>query len=562
MQLYGAAASPGEAAGFAAAQAALKNIGGDISAGEMYQRLEATYYNGQTIDDIRTYIERAMGANTPRRVRSLVSPAYRVVEFHAGHLWPGETLDDAFRFRTGNASVEKAVRQVWDWSNFGAKRQMFARRFSMLGNLFLRVAQSSDKQRVFFRYIDPRWVTRHLFDDQDRGYLVYVRLDIPQTRINAQAEESTFYVTEIWDKGRNHYTRWEHDQGAEAKPEVMGRPTHDGDISTLFGIDFIPIVHAPFKDDATGLGLGAYQVQLDKIEEANRLATELHAKLFRFNQPTNVVTANQVDKTGAPMPAPRIPGLEGYMRQPAQGSITYGTNGAQNTAGPVSAVEVVNVGDEQWIYLGGNAQIESLIPRIAWSDALSVLVHYLGELSEDLPEMVYSRISNMPGDASGEALRVRLMGAIDRAFEARANVLPALIRAGQMAITLGQNGGLFDGLGTYADGSLNYTLSLLPVIPQNDLERIDVETKKAATAVVKDQAGWPRRLIFIEAGYTPAEADAMIGTREEQNATAIEAAQAAFDRGNNVDGLGGNDPSGNAPAAVDGTGGDNGNAGQ
>jgi hypothetical protein len=559
MPVYGAAASPGESAAYAAAQAAIGHLGRPIPASEMYTRLESAYYNGQTFDELVGYIERAMGANSPRRVKALRSPAFRVVEFYATHIWPGESLDEAFTFQTGGATLEKAIRQVWTWSNFGAKRSMFARRFAMLGNLFIGVRQSEDKSRVFFRYIDPRWVTRYLFDDQDRGYLTYARLDIPQQRIDENGDVADYWVTEIWDKDRNLYQRWVHGQGAEASPDVMGNPTHNGQISQLFGIDFIPIVHALFRDDAAGLGLGAYQLQLGKIDEANRLCTELHAKLFRHNQPTFVVTANSIDRTGRPMAAPRIPGLEGYTRQGQNPGITYGTNGTQDTPGPVSDVVVANIGDEQWIYLPGNATIEDLIPKIAWADALAVLVDYIDELAEDMPEMVYSQIKNMPGDASGEALRIRLMAAVDRALEARANILPALIRANQMAITIGQNGGLFENVGAFKDGALDHTLSLLPVIPQNDLEKLDADGKRAANAVVKDQAGWPRRTILTEAGYTPREAETMMTARDDQNATQIDIAQRAFSRGNNVDGLGGNPGDG---STNDNTGGaNNGNAG-
>lgn len=550
MQLIGAAASPGESAVYGAAHHALAEMGRPFSPVQMFDRLEAAYYNGKSFDFIAEYISRVAGQKGPKWVRSIASPAYRVAEFYAGHLWPGETIEEAFTFTSGSTALQEAVLQVWDWSNFGAKRNMFARRYAILGNLFIKVAQSDDKQRVFFRYLDPRWVTRHLIDSQDRGYLTYCRLDIPQERVKDDDTVETYYVTEIWDKLNNRFRRWEHKHGPNAKPDVMGTPTHNDTIVRLFGFDFIPIVFAPFKDDAQLFGLGAYQLQLDKIDEGNRLATELHSKLFRHNQPTNVVMANAVDRSGRPMPAPRIPGFEGYMRQPLNPSIRYGTDGAQNTAGAVPTVDVVDVGDEQWIYLPGAASIESLVPKIAWDAALSILVHHLGELAEDLPEMVYAQIRNMPGDASGEALRIRLMAAVDKALDARANIIPALIRLNKMAVTIGQNGGLFGTVGTFKDKKLDHTLRLLPVIPTNEIERLDADGKKAANAVVKDQAGWPRRMIFIEAGYTEAEATEMVSQRDAQNQVAIDLAQRAFDRGNDLgDGSGGNTNDGGDPNA-------------
>ncbi len=540
MGVVGALAARSDAA-YTVAQMTIAGMSAPISAREKYDKLESYYYNRQTFSDVMAMIAARMGDNAPKTARSLKTPAYRVVEFHASHMWPGQDLKEAFEFVGASAATEKAIRQVWEWSNFGARRNVIARRFAMLGDVFIKVAQSDDRKRVFFRSIDPRYVVNHLFDDQDRGFLIYIRTDIPNVVVSEDGEETTTWDTEIWDKRRNLYRLWRaHEQGAGSSIQALGAPSLQGSITALFRINFIPIVHAPFKDDGAGLGLGAYELQMGKIDEANSMATELHAKLFRHNQPTHVVMAKATDKTGAPMPAPRIPGLEGYMR-PANPGVTYGTNGTSRGTGEASSVYVEQVGDEQWIYLPGNAEIEDLIPKINYADALSILVDYMGELEDDMPEMAYSRIRELPGDASGIALRYRLMGAIDRALEARANILPALVRLDQMAVTVGQNVGLFQDAGKYEDGALDHGFKLQPVIPENEMEKLEADSQRASVAVVKDQAGWPRGQIFVEAGYTQVEATRMIEARDEQNSEAIDLAQRAFDRGNNLgDGSGGN----------------------
>lgn len=546
MGVVGALAARSDAA-YTVAQMTIAGMSAPLSAREKYDKLESYYYNRQTFSDVMAMIASRMGDNAPKTARSLKTPAYRVVEFHAAHLWPGQDLTEAFQFQNASAALQAAIRQVWDWSNFGARRNVIARRFAMLGDVFILVAQSSDRKRVFFRSIDPRYVTNHLFDDQDRGFLVYIRTDIPSVTVNENEEETTTWDTAIWDKARNSYRLWQgHGKGAGSKIQALGTPTLEGSITGLFRIDFIPIVHAPFKDDGAGLGLGAYELQIGKIDEANSMATELHAKLFRHNQPTRVVMAKAVDGTGAPMPAPRIPGFEGYMRTPANPGVTYGTNGTSHGDGAASSVSITQVGDEQWIYLDGNAEIEDLIPKINYEDALKILVDYMGELEDDMPEMAYSRIRELPGDASGVALRYRLMGAIDRALEARANIMPALVRLNQMAVTIGRNVGLFQDIqGEYESGALDHSFKLQPVIPESEMERLEADSSRASVAVVKDQAGWPRRQIFVEAGYTVPEATAMITARNAQNEEAVDLAQRAFDRGDDLgDGSGGNPSSG------------------
>jgi hypothetical protein len=535
------AAANGIDATYAGARAALADLGQPTSGTARYDLLEKYYSNNQVFTELFEFFARmaATGAARPDAVGQLRNPSYRTVEFHAANLWPGKP-HEAFKITGTSTAVEKAVRQVWTWSNFLGRRQTIARRYAMFGNVFVKVAQSSDKRRVFFRLLDPRWVTRHLFDDQDRGLLVYCRLDIPVVSIDANGDEKTTYVTEVWEKDADRYRRWEHDKGSGSDIKTLGAPTLDGTLTGLFRINFIPIVHAPFRDAGDGLGVGAFELQIPKIREACRMATELHAKLFRFNKPTWVAMANAVDKTGRPMPGPKLAGIGGIVEQlRVRGGRKAMESARERTAG-MSGIQVVPVGDEDWVSLDGMADLKPLVPPINYADALAIIAAMMEEITEDLPEMSYSRVYALPGDASGKAIRMRLIGAIAKAEEARANILPALVRLNQIAITIGQNGGLFTDLGprAYEEGKLDHEIELLPVLPMDEAEKIEDEQAKVSVVILKDQAGWPKTTALEEFGYSPAEARTMVGARSEENAAAVELAQRAFDRGDPAGGDG------------------------
>jgi hypothetical protein len=532
------APSNGLNAAFAGAHAAIAEMGRPMAGRARYDNLESYYANVQVYNELFAFFARMAATGTPvQSSRQLRNPAYRVVEFYAGHLWPG-TPQDAFKLTTKTAAVEKAVRQVWSWSNFMGRRQTIARRFAMFGNIFVKVAQSADKRRVFFRLIDPRHVSRHLFDDQDRGLLTYCRLDIPVVSIGDDGNETTTYVTEIWDKNANSFRRWEHDKGAEPDVRSLGAPTLSGTLTQLFGINFIPIVHAPFKDTGDGLGTAAFELQIPKIEEANRMASELHAKLFRFNKPTWVAMANAVDKTGRPMPGPKLAGIGGVVEQLRVSGGRKALESARERVAGQSGITTTPVGDEDWISLDGMADLKTLVPPINYADALAIIAAQMEELTEDLPEMSYSRVYALPGDASGKAIRMRLLGAIDKAEEARGNILPALVRLNQIAITLGQNGGLFAGVGTYEAGDLDHDIELLPVLPLDEGEKAELESAKVSVVILKDQAGWDTKTALTEFGYTANEAQKIIDAKGEENAAAIDLAQQAFDKGSAAGGEG------------------------
>lgn len=413
---------------------------------EMYRALRAYYQQTGLYDALAVALFQQ--GTWREALKGLRNPAFRAVEFHVATLWPG-TLEEAFALESDNAErIRPAIDQVWQWSNWAAKKQVSARQISLFGDVFLKVAATEDQARVYFQSLEPEYVTDLELDE--RGYVTYLRLDVPKAARDEDGKITSTLHTEVWDKARGTFRLWETRKSPGEGLDRLGTPNSTKEIAE-FGIDFVPIVHAPFRDVGEDRGVGCFTYALDKIDEANRQATRLHQMLFRNNRNTWALRANAMDASGRPLPPPQV-----------------NTSGGSGTD-----VDTVDIGDETFLRLPGQAELVSLVPNLHYAEALAILQDMMGELEQDLPELAYYRVTER-SDLSGRALRLMLAPALQRAAEARGNAQAALVRADAMALTMGANLGLFADLGgTFADGAFDHTFAereVLPVDPQDQAE--------------------------------------------------------------------------------------------
>lgn len=474
-----------------------------------YDLLLAYYLNNGLYD----ILNRMFGAEgfESNDIKPLRNPAYRVVEFYASKLWPG-TLPNAMPIITANESIVSPIHMVWKWSNWGAQKQKAARWFSMYGDMFIKVVQgidpaSEEVNRVYFQLIEPRFVTD--FSVDERGYLQFIRIDIPQIDLDynklGEVVHAESMHTEVWTK--QAMKRWKHNRRADASLGSLGQPSAVIPLSD-FGIDFIPIVWQPFKQIDNGRGIGAFTLQLDKIDEANRQATRLNQMMFRYNKALWALRANAMDSSGRPLPPPRLP----------------------------DNADTLDMEDDTLLRLPGVSEIDSLVPNINYGAMLATLQDHMMELEKDLPELAYYRLRDM-GQISGVAARTMLSDAEDRLAEARTNAETALIRANQMALTIGSNSALFNDIGNYESGDFEHTIGARPFIQLQLTEIWEVISKATA-------AGVPLVTILKRQGWTDDEIQVMLEEIEQQNirqqsslATALLNAQRDFDSGAASNGL-------------------------
>lgn len=464
--------------------------------GEM---LRAYYLNNGLYDEVsRAMFEVQTWAPAMKPLRN---PASRAVEFYVSTVWPG-VLPSALPIVTDNDAIVEPIHLVWQWSNLTEKKQLATRQFSINGECFMRVSTTPSANRVYLKLINPLDVTDYTLDE--RGFVKEIRIDVD---LGTKSGRQRWH-TEHWSETTG-YRRWEHDKGDSESLERLGDAAEVRSLAT-WGIDFVPFVAARFKDVGEPRGVGCFTMSLDKIDEANLMATRLHQLLFKHNKNHWVVSANQVDPTGRPIPAPRI------------GS-TQGTEESDS----------ITLGDDVIFRLPGNSTLQSMVPPINYEAALKILTDHLLEVERDMPELTYWRVREM-GELSGKAIRLMLRDAEQKTVEARASLERALARANMMALTIGKFLGIeqFAAVGEFDKGELDHTFQERDVFPLSEAEVW--ENVKMAV-----EAGLPLVSALKRNGFSDDEIKEITSEQEKveakqakQLAATMLKAQRDFDAGN------------------------------
>ena len=440
---------------------------------ERYKVLRA-YYDTADLYQRIGYGLTGSGA-TKKQINALRSPARRVVEFHAAHLFPG-TLPEALPIEADNARIKDPIEQIWQWSNWGARKQVYARWLS-IRDTYIKVSQKKDG-RPYFQLIESRFVPERELDE--RGFVTYIRVSYPISE-KVDGQKKTRYHTEVWSKDAGTYRRWKTDANY-ADLDQLGSPLETKSIES-FGIDFVPFVWVPFEEVEPGVPSGAFEPYLEKIDEANHMATRLHDMLFRYDRALWATSRTGFGPDGRELPRVKIEGTYSQSYNPA-------TDEWSGTGDERSDPGVRTLGDDPFVQLPSNTTINALVPSINYSDALAILNAQLEDLKQDMPELLYPDTKDASAQESGIALRYRLAPAIDKVIEARGNAEAGIIRADQMALTMASNFGLkdFRNLGNFEAGDFEHTFEERDVIAMSPREELELEEIRQRIEGQKRQA--------------------------------------------------------------------------
>jgi hypothetical protein len=340
-------------------------------------------------------------------IKSLGNPVQRSVEYFVSKILSGDTIN----ITSDNQGVEGAIQQVYEWSNFLGKKSAYVRDFALLGDVFIKVRNTEDK--VIIENIDPSYVT--VFNQDSRGNLTEIRIDIPFV----DSMGKSYWYTEYWNK--EYVAVWEHTLTRETGLSSLGDPNMYNP-SAVYGVDFVPIVHVPFRDVNKNRGVSCVFHALDKIDELNRMMTRLHEQIF--------IGANRawfVDTSGKPS---------------GKQSLPFGLGKNQK--------------DGTLLEVGGTPI--SAVPNLPYGDLLNVVKNMSEELIRDLPEL-RSYSLEASSNLSGKAIALLLEPAIERAEEAQSNLIRGLERVNQIALTIGVANGIFpSNLGNYERGDFAHNI--------------------------------------------------------------------------------------------------------
>lgn len=438
---------------------------GELTYAQACEMLEAYYLNNDLYRAVSLALREA--GYWGEAMRELRNPTYAAVEFYVMTLWPGP-LPDALPLTTENAALREPIERIWKWSNWGTKKQFAVRQFALTGDLFLRVATSGepDVDRVYIQAKKSKYVTD--FEEDERGNIVWLRYDVPKIETQPDGTQHQYTHTEVWDTEECRIWKNELDETVEL--DRLGTPDQTLTMQEL-GIDFVPWVRAPFQDIGDANGLPLIWPVLSKIDEVNRKATRLAQLMFRYNKAFWALKANQVDQQGRPLPAPQLK-QRGLARDDS---------------------DALDLKDDDIFRLPGNASLEAMVPSLNYGEYLNLIKTDLDEIKRDLPELQWYELLTT-GNPSGRALAYQMAPAINKVIETRGNAESALVKAQMMALTMGQNAGLWQ-VGSYDDGALEHSFAKRDVLPLSEADRADVakvyvDMGVPAGMALRRYAGW------------------------------------------------------------------------
>lgn len=388
------------------------------------------YYNNAAYDSLRglaaAAARRKVDKNLYKHIRGVYNPANRLVESYPAKIYGG-TLDmtalekGAIPIITpdeiDSEGMRNALRQLWLWSNWRNQKSLYVRNGAKFGDSFIKVVDEPERRKVRLEVLHPGKVKDIDCDSVGNITAITIQYEASDEQVSSLTgyiTDKSYIYTEIIDKDgwsvyydRDLVGEWDNPYG------------------------FVPVVHVQHRDEGLQFGANVYQAALSKIDEINDAASLLNDQirknvnvLWAFLGVSNKAEIKAETDERDKFPALYLPG--------------------ENAQAPVPMVAPLNIADA-----GAN------------------LDRMLLELERDMPELALHRLRET-GTQTAPGIRASYNDAIDKFVEAQGNYDDGLIRAHQMAISIGALRG-YDGFeafsaDSYDRGELVHYIASRPII--------------------------------------------------------------------------------------------------
>lgn len=460
---------------------------------ELYQLLRDLYDGSDPWRLLANDPAFASNGLTSIPLRGLRNPAMAIVDFYTSVVMPG-ALKDALPIVPDDGvdpqKLQAAADQLWAWSNWATRKQLYVRESGKLGEVYLKASTKPDDtfppERVYLEIVLPDYINCADTERDERGFVTRLRVDLPERADTYTGGVAPIvWHTELWDKDTQEARYWTK-QSSPCLQSVkeLGEPDRIVPFAEM-GVDFVPWVWAPFLDMGEERGVSPVLLALEKMRELDQSATRLHQAFYIHGGPDMFIEGDTVGPDGAVSSAPRI-------SQTATLEIA-GRNVYSFPPGWRGRHETPNVPYTEWLQ--------------------SIDDHWNAFRETTAPELFYWATADSNTTESGRALQTRMKGAISRATEARGNLEASLIRAMQMAFSIGKANGLkpFTELGEFDAGGMDFTFMERDVIPQTEDDRLEVLLQRATALKTLVDAGASIQGAAMLCGMSEDEATMLAG---------------------------------------------------
>ncbi|HEX6034424.1 MAG TPA: phage portal protein [Anaerolineales bacterium] len=412
----------------------------------------------------------------PKDTRPIYNPAGRLSDLYPALIYGGPldiaNLDGgAIPIETESEAVKGAIRQIWKWSNMQQAKSDYVRTGASKGDSFWQVAVDPVKQKVWLETLPPEFVKEVAFDEQGNIKRIVIAYD----RYDAEARKWVAYELWIDQEWFQTYREgkpyaWHTDAGGNAMekwPNIYG---------------FVPVTHAKHRDVGRQFGVCCFHKAIFKIDELTGLAS---------------VTHDQVRKSV---------------------NAVWAIFGAKESNDTKDKSMDDRKGKVPWVYFPEGTDAKPMVANLDFASALAVMDAQRGEIEADMPELKLHSLHDA-GQLSGVAIETLMTPAIGLITESMGNYDAPLVRAQEMAMTIGGIHGIKGfpfTLNSYDAGDLQHNIKPRSVIR-------DRLSRKEKIEVIMGAGNSPfARLILKEVGLTDKEIDEAMAGVQTQQQTAVD----------------------------------------
>jgi hypothetical protein len=415
-------------------------------------------------------------------IRNIYNPSYRLAEFWKAQLLGG-ALDPAagdgeevpsalpITMETESAELRKAIAQVWQWSNWQIKKDVFGLWTPVLGDGVFKIVDDPTREKVYMKVIHPSRLADVDLDDfgNVKGYVLEYKLPDPR---DGRSGDVTYreVVTRENDSDDVFYHTYLN-QGLYAWSD------NGAEWSVPYG--FVPMVVLQHNDVGLDFGWSELYPGLSKFREVDDQASKLNDQIRKL-----VEGAWLMAGVSRPGTTPVVTGQEATEEKPQPGREE------------LKALYTANA----------QAHADSLVAPIDIASVAASIKDLIAELERDFPELRVD-LANATGDISGRALRINRAPAEGKVLQRRPNYDNAIVRAHQMAVAIGGRrgyGDAFNGfdLDSFEAGKLDHQIGERDVFEPDPLDELEEDGKFWENAKKAKDAGVPLVVYLKKQGWT------------------------------------------------------------
>lgn len=403
--------------------------------------------------------------------RELYNPAYEIGAFYRTYLWggaldleagDGKEKPSVLPIITENENLRPAIAEVWRSSGWRSKRLLVPLFGAILGDVFIRVIDDVEREKVYLEVINPNQVAdvqKDPFGNVKEYTIEYQRLDDTNSSrtvmYREEARRDGDDVTFALFKDDAPYP-WGFEQAAWSEP---------------YG--FMPMVHIQHIDVGLSYGMSEFLPKMTVFRELDDQASKINDQVRKMVDPFWLFAGVTRPKDAIETEKPAT-----TTTKPQQGRF-----------------------DQNALYSDDpSATAHPLIANLDLGNALRNIEMMLESLEKAYPELSLYRLRQSPGDLSGRAVRLLQRESATKVEMYRDTYDDALIRAQQMAIAIGgmREYEAFSGfnLESYSAGILDHTIGTRPVFANDPLDREELLGAQLGNQELALASGWPLEILL------------------------------------------------------------------